>query len=549
MLRNLRRAVLVVLALIALALAGLFVYARFVLGAVVNIPVSSLLADRFPALFAPTQKEVAELAASVRLPPGLRMTVFARGLSDARVLRTTRAGDLLLAAPGKGAIWLLQADRNNDGAADGVRLLMQGLDGPNGLDFHDGFLYVAEEGRVGRVAFDHVRGRVTGTYQVVIDNLPRGGNHWKKTIRFGPDGMLYLAIGSSCNVCIEADDRRAAMWRYAPDGTGGTRFATGLRNSAGFDWRPGDGALFATDNGRDLLGDDFPACELNQLQQGGFYGWPFVNSSVHGGKDIPDPDLGAGRAEIAKAQSPAFRFSAHNAPIGILFPTRNALPEGYRNSALVALHGSWNRSTKDGYKVVSLHWRADGSVQARDFVTGFLVDDKVRGRPAELAEGLDGAIYVSDDMQGAVYRIAPGATGGSAVAIAPPEPDAALLAQVAAAQQRSGTPAAAPAAGTVQSTATTPVAATPTAEQLREQGAKLFSSSGCLECHLAPVGAASGEAPLVAGPAKVLLKQLRARYDVQTLQVYLEHPRPPMPPVMVASERAALASWLLHAAP
>ncbi len=553
MLRNLRRAGLVVLALIALALVGLFVYARFVLGAVVNVPVSSLLADRFPALFAPTQKDVAELAASVQLPPGLRMTVFARGLSDARMLRTTRSGELLLAAPGKGAIWLLQADHNNDGAADGVRLLMQGLDGPNGLDFHDGFLYVAEEGRVGRIGFDHVRGRVTGTYQVVIDNLPRGGNHWKKTIRFGPDGMLYLAIGSSCNACIETDDRRAAMWRYAPDGTGGTRIATGLRNSAGFDWRPSDGALFATDNGRDLLGDDFPACELNQLQPGGFYGWPFVNSSLHGGKGIPDPDMGAGHAaEIAKAQPPAFNFGAHNAPIGILFPTRNALPAVFRNSALVALHGSWNRSKKDGYKVVSLHWGADGSVQARDFVTGFLVDDKVRGRPAELAEGLDGAIYVSDDMQGAVYRIAASATGGSAAAAVPPEPDAAMLALVIAAQQREGAPTVAPTlstsaeadAGPAQVSASTPVATAFTSEQLREQGAKLFSGSGCLECHIAPGGAAPA-----AGPAKVALKLLRARYDVQTLQAYLERPRPPMPPVMVPSERAALATWLLEAAP
>ena len=546
MLVKLRRALLVVLALIVLALVGVFVYTRFVLGAVVNVPVSSLLGDRFPELFGMTQKGVTALASSVQLPPGLRMRVFARGLSDARMLRTTRSGDLLVAAPSKGVIWLLQADHNNDGASDGVRLLMQGLDGPNGLDFHDGFLYVAEQSRVGRIGFDHVRGRVTGAYQVIIDNLPPGGNHWKKTIRFGPDGMLYLAIGSSCNVCIEADDRRAALWRYAPDGTGGTRYATGLRNSAGFDWRPSDGALFATDNGRDLLGDDFPACELNQLKQGGFYGWPFVNAPLQGangqtGKGIPDPDMGAGHAaEIAQALSPAFSFGAHTAPIGILFPTRNALPAPYRDSALVALHGSWNRSKKDGYKIVSLHWAADGSVQSRDFVTGFLVDDKVRGRPAELAEGLDGAVYVSDDMQGAVYRIAASTAGGAASAAVPPKPDAGMLAMVAAAQQRKGAPTAVPDVAPASAT----IATTLTPEQLHEQGAKLFSGSGCLECHTAP-----GSAAPTVGPAKVALKLLRARYDVQSLQAYLERPRPPMPAVVVQSERVALASWLLAAAP
>ena len=543
MLRKLRRAALIVLGLIALALAGVYMYARVVIGAVVNVPVSSLLAERFPTLFAPTREDVMELASSVQLPAGLHMTVFARGLNDARMLRTTRSGDVLLAAPGKGAIWLLQADRNKDGAADGVRLLMHGLDGPNGLDFHDNFLYIAEEGRVGRIGFDHTRGRVLGAYEVIIDNLPRGGNHWKKTIKFGPDGMLYLAIGSSCNVCIEEDDRRAALWRYAPDGTGGTRFATGLRNSAGFDWRPSDGALFATDNGRDLLGDDFPACELNEVTEGGFYGWPFVNSplavetaaSAKGaaGTGIPDPDFGAGHAaEIAKARAPTFSFAAHNAPIGILFPRRNALPPAYRNSALVALHGSWNRSEKDGYKVVALQWRADGAVQARDFLTGFLIDDQVRGRPAELAEGIDGAIYVSDDFQGAVYRVA-AAEGGSATAAIPPEPAAAMLALLVAGQQNQGAPTA------VAGAAVSAVSA----EQLRSRGASLFTSAGCLECHVAP-----GATPPVSGPAKLALSKLGARYDVSTLRAYLEHPRPPMPPVTAPDDRAALTAWLLNAA-
>ncbi len=177
-----------------------------------------------------------------------------------------------------------------------------------------------------------------------------------------PDGLLYLTIGSSCNACLEDDERRAAMLRYTPDGKFIDIYATGLRDSAGFDWR-GDGALYATDNGRDLLGDDFPPCELNQIEQGGFYGWPFAN-----GARVPDPDLGTGRgAVIAASIPPVFGFRAHNAPLGIVFLKSEHQRAELRGAALVALHGSWNRSQKDGYKVVALHWDADGSIHASDF--------------------------------------------------------------------------------------------------------------------------------------------------------------------------------------
>ena len=193
------------------------------------------------------------------------------------------------------------------------------------------------------------------------------------------------------------------MRSYTPDGKFVDVYATGLRNSAGLDWRA-DGTLYATDNGRDLLGDDFPPCELNEIRQGGFYGWPFAN-----GDRVPDPDFGAGReAVIAASIPPAFGFRPHNAPLGIVFlRSDKQLPE-YRGDAIVALHGSWNRSHKDGYKVVALHWDADGTIRSRDFLTGFLKDENVIGRPAEVAEDADGAIYVSDDYANAVYRIVPG---------------------------------------------------------------------------------------------------------------------------------------------
>jgi hypothetical protein len=200
--------------------------------------------------------------------------------------------------------------------------------------------------------------------------------------------------------------------RFHPDGTGGEIYATGLRNAVGFDWRPEDGELYATDNGRDLLGDDFPPCELDHVVQGGFYGWPVAN-----GNRVPDPDFGKGaEARIAASIPPVHGFRAHNAPLGITFLRGQDLPEDYRGAALVALHGSWNRTRKDGYEVVSLHWRADGAIEERDFLTGFLdrSDDEVVGRPVDVAEGPDGAVYVSDDYAGGGLPREPGAGGEDA---------------------------------------------------------------------------------------------------------------------------------------
>jgi hypothetical protein len=242
-----------------------------------------------------------------------------------------------------------------------------------------------ESGAVG-AALRRGRRGVAGDYAHVVAGLP--GGHWSRTLRLGPDGLLYVAVGSSCNVCEESDPRRAAIVRYRPDGTGEEIFATGLRNAVGFAWRPGSDELYATDNGRDLLGDDFPPCELNRVVRGGFYGWPVAN-----GANVPDPDLGAGPPQrIARALPPVHAFRAHNAPLGIAFVAGPAAPPALRGAALVALHGSWNRRTKDGYKVVSLHWGPDGRIEERDFATGFLREDGVIGRPVDVAEGPDGAL-------------------------------------------------------------------------------------------------------------------------------------------------------------
>jgi glucose/arabinose dehydrogenase len=346
----------------------------------------------------------------MHVPPGFALSIWAEGVRGARVLRFTPTGDLLVSAPVQNSILLLERDRDGDGRADGQRVLVTELQNPHGIELHEGWLYIGETGALSRIAFDAGRegpdaagASVRGPLERLTTNIPAGGNHWTRTIRFGPDGWLYMNVGSSCNVCWEEDpQRRAALLRFRPDGTGEETFATGLRNTVGFDWQPGTGDLYGTDNGRDLLGDDFPPCELNLLIRGGFYGFPVAN-----GDRVPDPDLGAGQEERIRASlPPAHAFGAHNAPLGMSFVRGPSAPEAYRGAALVALHGSWNRTRKSGYKVVSLHWREDGSIDERDFLVGFERDEDVIGRPADVTEGPDGAFYVSDDYAGVIWRVA-----------------------------------------------------------------------------------------------------------------------------------------------
>jgi glucose/arabinose dehydrogenase len=340
-----------------------------------------------------------------RLHPavGFEVGLYAAGIPGARWLLFTRTGDLLVTRTRAGEVLLIARDSGHDGQASDRRVLLTGLDGPHGLAVRDGWLYVAERTGVGRVPFDETAGALAGRYARIITGLTDNGSHVTRTIGFGPDGMLYLSQGSSCNVCEEKDRRRATMMRFAADGTRGEIYATGLRNSVGFDWAPWDGALYATENGRDLLGDDFPPDELNRIERGAFYGWPYVN-----GFNVLDPDLGRGHESLlATARPPAHGFRAHSAPLGIVFLRSPARPPGYERAAIVALHGSWNRSVPDGYKVVSLHWHDDGSIEERDFLTGFLGESGVTGRPAGVAEGPDGAVYVADDYAGAIYRVVP----------------------------------------------------------------------------------------------------------------------------------------------
>jgi len=451
----------------------------------------------------------------IQVPDGFSITRWAAGLGNARMLRFTAAGDLLVSRPRDGAVTLLERDADGDGGPDGRHDVLTDLNRPHGLDFHEGWLYVAETDAVARVRFDAAARAAVGEVERVVTGLPGGGNHWTRTLRFGPDGWMYVSIGSSCNVCEEEDPRRATLMRFRPDGSQGEIFASGLRNTVGFDWRPADGVLYGTDNGRDLLGDDLPPDELNRIERGGFYGWPYA-----WGHREPDPEWGEGHeALIRESEPPAYGFQAHVAPLGIAFLRGDHWPPAYRGAALVALHGSWNRTEKVGYEVVSLHWGPRGSIRERKFATGFEVDEDVIGRPVDVAEGPEGAIYVSDDYTGSIYRVVHGAQ------------------RIRSEDAATGSPT--PAAGDAD-----PLAglATEERQERRARGRALYERYACAQCH---EGGRADEGVVV-----VPLRELSQRYEIPDLVAFLEAPTPPMPALdLEEEERRDLAVYLLATHP
>ena len=433
---------------------------------------------------------------------GYQLSLYASGFSKARMLRRSNNGDLLVSDPKAGTITALH-DRDNDGNADAHSILLEGLGYPHGIELHGDYLYVAESNRVGRIRFDQHTGTTSGNYEVIINGLGDNGGHRSKSLRISDDGWLYLASGSSCNVCEEDDPARAAISRYRSDGSDGRLYATGLRNAVGLDFAHWNGQLYATDNGRDLLGDDFPPCELNRVTDQGFYGWPYLN-----GDNLPDPDFGelasthAG-STIQSAIKPAFSFAAHNAPLGIHFT------DVFGKSALVALHGSWNRSQPDGYKVVVLHWDDADNISSTDFVSGFEHRGNIVGRPVDIVDDGARGFFISDDYANVIYRVQPNHSRA---------PHTGYVLDLNAST---------PITKTAQRAADT----SSTSATYAAEGQQLFEQYGCGGCHKAQ------SLPLVA---------LQKKYDTEGIDQLLQYPPASMPaPSLTAAERLALANYLL----
>lgn len=338
-----------------------------------------------------------EVLPKLKPADGYNISALQENLPDARLMTLTEAGDVIVSLRGPGRVVLLPL--SNEGAGKPVTLV-DGLRRPHGLMIDKGYLYVAAETQVLRYQFDAAARKLTSKGEVVLDGMPSGG-HSTRTIRKGPDGAYYISVGSSCNVCIEDHPWRAALLRLIP-GEKPTVYATGLRNTVGYDWHPKTGLMYGVDNGRDWLGDDEPPGEVNQISENGFYGWPFFN-----GDNVTDPDLGNqyDEAKHGKALAPAHKFNAHVAALSIRFLKSD---EGAETaSALVGQHGSWNRSKKIGYKVVRLDFAADGSITQSDFLTGFLQGQRTIGRPVDTLQLPDGRILITDDGNGVIWQMKP----------------------------------------------------------------------------------------------------------------------------------------------
>lgn len=329
---------------------------------------------------------------SLTVPTGFKVSVFAPDVPGVRYLALGPGGVVYASRPSAGTIVRLP-DANHDGVVDSVVVVATGLNRPFGIAFRGDTMFVAENNEV--VHFN------PGSSTKVVDvaNIPGGGGHWTRTIVFGTDGKMYVSVGSSCNICDESDSMRAAVVQFNRDGTGGRVFARGLRNSVGLAINPTTGELWATNNDRDNLGDDVPPERINIIKDGKYYGWP--QCYLPGQKN---PEYAS--ADCSSVEPPAITFQAHSAPLGLNFYTGTAFPADYRGDAFVAFHGSWNRSVPTGDKVVRVQVQNGKPTSIDDFITGWQKPDGSRwGRPVGILMATDGALLVSDDMGGKIWRV------------------------------------------------------------------------------------------------------------------------------------------------
>lgn len=342
---------------------------------------------------------------SLTLPVGFKASGVDAGLTSPRFMAIGPNGTIFVTGMNGGQVYALP-DSNADGAADKIEVWAEGLRQPNGLAFHDGYLYVGETHQIVRfkIGSDGTR---QGDSETVISDLPTGSGHWTRTVGFDADGKLFISVGSSCNVCEETDERRAAISVYNADGTNGRVYMRGLRNAVGLVWRPGTTELWATNNGRDQLGDDKPFETVYQVRDGGNAGWPSCHPQPDG--LMTDPEFG--KPDSCQAiDAPAVTIQAHSAPLGLRFYDGNSFPEAIQGDLFVALHGSWNRSTPVGYKVIRVPFANGTAGQPEDFATGWMASEgdrgSVWGRPIDVLVLPDGSMLISDDDGGAIFRIA-----------------------------------------------------------------------------------------------------------------------------------------------
>ncbi len=339
----------------------------------------------------------------LRLPDGFKIEVYADSIDGARSMAMGDDGTLFVGTRNENKVYAIQ-DRDKDYRADRVIVLDTTLQVPNGIAFKDGSLYVAEVGRL--VRYDSIESKLYNPPKpvVVYDDYPTEFHHGWKYIAFGPDGKLYVPVGAPCNICDStvSDKRYASITRMDPDGSNREIYAHGVRNTVGFTWHPKSGEMYFTDNGRDMLGDDIPPCELNRVTAAGqHFGYPFCHGGV-----VKDPEFGDQRP-CDEFVAPIQALGAHVAPLGVKFYTGSMFPEKYKEYAFIAEHGSWNRSKKVGYKISLVHLQDNKAIAYETFLDGWLDEDAQErfGRPVDLLFLEDGSLLISDDFGDAIYRV------------------------------------------------------------------------------------------------------------------------------------------------
>jgi Raf kinase inhibitor-like YbhB/YbcL family protein len=375
-------------------------------------------------IFKPDKVEATpQRMAAIKAPAGFTVTPFATGLKNARIIAVAPNGNVYVSRRDQGDVLLLR-DSDGDGRADGPPVIVASRPGAHGLAIKDGKLYLVTVKEL-FVADIQPDGRL-GALKMLVGDLPDAGQHANRTIAFGPDGMLYLSVGSTCNVCNESNQENATILRFNPDFTNRNIVATGLRNTIGYDWQPRTGELWGFDHGIDFLGDDDQPEELNRIETGKQYGWPHVYGA---GSIYPQSTpVGAIKKEDWKAHSTpmVLGHTAHAAPMQFVFYRGTAFPAEYQGDAFATMRGSWNRKTASGYEIVRVRFQDGQAKSIEPFVTGFLTDGGKThiARPVGLALTKDGALLMADDANGVIYRIAYGGTAqrGAAELTAPAGP-------------------------------------------------------------------------------------------------------------------------------
>ena len=342
----------------------------------------------------------------LKLPPGFHIEVLTDAVPNAREMALTPEKDgksiLYVGSKEEGKVYAVELDH---GRSKTVHVIAKGLEMPAGVAYRDGKLYVSAVSAI--VRLDDIDNHLDNPPKpvTVTNRFPTDQHHGWKFIAFGPDGWLYVPVGAPCNIC-NPDARYANIQRMKPDGSGLETVARGIRNTVGFDWNPQDKSLWFTDNGRDMMGDDMPNDELNHLEKTGqHFGYPFCHQG-----DTLDPEFGAGHT-CAEFVPPVAKLGAHVASLGMRFYTGKQFPEAYRNNIFIAEHGSWNRSSKVGYRVARVVLDQKGqAIRQEPFVQGWLQRDAaghetVWGRPDDVLVTPDGSLLISDDFAGAVYRV------------------------------------------------------------------------------------------------------------------------------------------------